>query len=138
MSADLLKGKQNEVYRILLEEGPMLNRQIAEILLRRRGQRASRFRHAEMKRCSNALARLKSRNAVANYGGGWFALPADGITAPKNPGPAPRPKKPPAEAKPARDRLAALESDHEHRLWLDDVRRRREQKERQWQWQARC
>lgn len=131
-----LQGKQAEIYRILVEKGPMTARQIAEIMVRR-GLMPSLGR-AAMKRNYNSLARLKSRNAVANYGGGWFALPADGITAPNNPRPARRPsKESPAEATPPQDRLAALE-DHEHRLWLDDVRRRREQKERQWQWQARC
>lgn len=131
-----LNGKQAEIYRILVEKGPMTARQIAEIMVRRRLMPS--LGRATMKACHNALGKLKRRNAVVNYGGGWFTLPADGITAPKKRGPAPRPKKPPAKAKPPQDRLAALESDREHRIWLDDVRRRREQKERQWQWQARC
>lgn len=137
MTAGTLKGKEAETYRLLAEQGPMTARQIAEAM-KLPGIKSNRGRSA-MKRCYNILGNLKNRNAVANYGGGWFALPPDGIAPPKKRGPAPSPsQEPPPEAKPPRDRLAALEADHEHRLWLDDVRRRREQKERQWQWQARC
>lgn len=136
MTAGTLMGNEAEAYRILAKEGPMTARQIAAAM-KLSGIKSNRGRSA-IKRCYNILGNLKNRNAVANYGGGWFALPADGIAPPKKRAPAPRPKEPPPEAKPPQDRLAALESDHEHRLWLDDVRRRREQKERQWQWQARC
>ena len=35
-------------------------------------------------------------------------------------------------------RQMALDTDHEHRQWLENVLQRREQKEKQLKWQARC
>lgn len=77
MSATKLKGKQAAVYRLLSEKGPMTCRQIAEAMTREALR--PNISRGSLKAYYNVLHKLRNRNAVALYGGGWFALPFDGI-----------------------------------------------------------
>jgi len=135
MSATKLEGKQAMVYRLLKEEGPMTCRQIAGAMTR--PELRETIARGAIKAYYNVLHKLRNRNAVALYGGGWFALPSDGIEPYTKYN---RVKKPPkaGEKKTPRERIAALDTDHEHRQWLENVLQRREQKEKQLKWQARC